>query len=223
MLIAELRRKPALILCLSAGGTPTRTYELLAAKQERQPELFTRLRAVQIDEWAGLPAGSPGTCEEDLRTKVLGPLKVTPERYIRLASDAANLEAECERMNRWLAANGPIDVCILGLGKNGHIAMNEPAEELLPEAHVSTLAATSRNHPMLKEAKRRPRFGLTLGVGDILKSRKILLLASGWPKRAIHKRVLKPRVTTRCPASMLWLHPNVTVLGDRAAAGILRD
>src|SRR4051794_11967077 len=102
IIIAELRRKPAMILCVSAGGTPTRTYELLAAKREQQPELFNRLRVLQIDEWAGVPADHPGSCRADIEAKILRPLKVNPNRFVGFASEAANLQAECERMANWL-------------------------------------------------------------------------------------------------------------------------
>jgi galactosamine-6-phosphate isomerase len=221
-IVAELKRQPNLLLCLSAGGTPTRTYELLAIKQARQPELFKRLRVLQIDEWGGLEHGSPESCAADLQAKILGPLRVNPNRYMGFATDAKDPETEAKRMQKWLAANGPIDVCLLGLGKNGHIAMNEPGVQLILEAHVAKLAASSQKHAMLKHMNRKPRYGLTLGLADILNSRAILLLVSGQPKRAVLKRVLQRRVTTRCPASFLWLHSNVTLLCDGAAAGSLR-
>jgi galactosamine-6-phosphate isomerase len=124
-------------------------------------------------------------------------------------------------MGQWLEKNGPIDICILGLGLNGHIAMNEPGDALTPHTHVSRLTLQSQKHAMLATLKRKPRFGLTLGMADILSSRKILLLVSGLSKRAILKRTLQPRVTTRLPASFLHLHPDVTVFCDRAAASSL--
>jgi galactosamine-6-phosphate isomerase len=96
--------------------------------------------------------------------------------------------------------------------------MNEPAPEIIPQAHVTKLARSSLRHPLLHHCQRKPRFGMTIGMGDILSSRKILLLVSGSHKRACLARLLQPRVTTRFPASLLWLHPAVTVLYDRAAA-----
>jgi galactosamine-6-phosphate isomerase len=124
-------------------------------------------------------------------------------------------------MSQWLAKNGPIDICILGLGLNGHIAMNEPGNELVPHAHVSKLTAQSQKHSMLATLKSKPRLGLTLGMADILSSRKILLLVSGPAKTAILKRTLKLQVATHLPASFLHLHADVTVLCDRAAAPYL--
>src|SRR5205823_1153862 len=102
---------------------------------------------------------------------------------------------ECGRIARWLAANGPIDICILGLGRNGHIAMNEPAQAMTPHAHVAKLTCVSQKHSLLRRLKKKPRCGLTLGMADILRSRKILLLVSGRHKRAALKKLLSPRIT----------------------------
>ena len=219
IILEELQREPNLLLCASAGGTPTRGYELLSARCARNPNESSRLRVLQIDEWAGLPRGHPATCTADLRQKLVEPLRLGPERFISFRTDAGDTQRECRRVGRWLAGHGPIDLCILGLGGNGHVAMNEPGDAMIPEVHVARLAPSSRNHAMLAGLARKPRFGLTLGLGDILRSRRILLLVSGRGKRQVLKRLLEPSVTPRFPASFLWLHPDVTVLCDREAAG----
>jgi galactosamine-6-phosphate isomerase len=214
----ELKRQPNLLLCVSAGATPTRTYQLLAARYVRQPKLFNRLRVLQIDEWVGLAPGDPATCAADLRRKLLEPLRIPPNRSMGFRTGATDPTAECGRIACWLAANGPIDVCILGLGKNGHVAINEPAEALAPFAHVAALAESSRNHAMLKDLTTKPSSGLTLGMADILRSRRVLLLVNGKQKLPAVRRLMKPEITTRFPASFLWLHPDATVLCDREAA-----
>ena len=222
ILCEELKQKPEMLLCLSAGGTPTGLYEELVRRHIRNPKPFGRFRAMGVDEWGGLPAGSPGTCQADLEIKLLAPMEIKRSRFQLFRTNSANPERECARMARWLAANGPIDVCILGLGLNGHVAMNEPNRALNPHIHVATLAQSSSHHPMLKSAKRRPRYGLTLGLHEILSSRKILLLVSGEAKRPILKKLLQSPVTTNLPASFLWLHPHTTVLCDQAALGAKR-
>lgn len=218
LIVTELRRRPTLILCASAGATPRRLYELLARRYQDEPRLFGRLRVLQIDEWGGLSPGNSASCEKDLRTRLLEPLHLSEDRCVRFRSEAADAEAESDRIAGWLFNHGPIDICILGLGLNGHVAMNEPGEALVPHAHVAKLARSSLNHGMLKELARKPRYGLTIGLADILSSRKILLLVNGLRKRAALTRFLQPRVTTRFPASLLWLHPRVTVLCDQEAA-----
>ena len=215
---ADLKFQPDLLLCASAGGTPTGTYERLAARHLTNPKLFRKLRVLQIDEWGGLPRGHPATCSTDLQHKLLQPLGISPRRFEGFRSDAPDPDRECERIRGWLATNGPIDICLLGLGLNGHVAMNEPADEFVPHAHVSKLSRSSLNHGMLKDLPNKPRYGLTLGLGDILRSRRILLVVSGQPKRAVLKRLLQPRVSGRFPASFLWLHSDVTILCDRDAA-----
>jgi galactosamine-6-phosphate isomerase len=218
LIVTELRRKPALILCASAGGTPTRLYGLLAVRFRREPNLFKKMRVLQIDEWGGLAKGHPASCETDLRIKLLEPLAIRKERQIGFRTEAQDREAECARIKQWLGSNGPIDICILGLGRNGHVAMNEPAEALVPHAHIARLSRSSLNHPMLKNLQQKPGYGLTVGIADILSSRMVLMLVNGQHKRAPMKRLLRPAVTTRFPASFLWLHPRAVVLCDREAA-----
>jgi galactosamine-6-phosphate isomerase len=219
LICAELARCPELLLCVSAGGTPTGAYEQLVDCYHRQPGRFQGLRILQIDEWSGLLAHSRATCLADLRKKLLGPLHIPRERCQVFHSNATGPQRECDRIARWLAVHGPIDLTILGLGTNGHVAMNEPGEAIVPYPHVAKLAGSSSHHPMLKALRRKPTYGLTLGLGDILRSRKLLLLVSGRHKRPILKKLLRGRVSTQLPASFLWLHADATVLCDRAAVG----
>lgn len=216
-----LSRQPDLLLCAAAGSSPTRTYQLLGQAAASVPDRFRQLRIVKVDEWGGLSMDNPATCEADLRSKLLGPLRIAPDRYRGFRSDAADPARECENMSQWLAEHGPIDLCVLGLGLNGHLAMNEPSEALCPVSHVAQLTASSLQHPMLAASDVKPHYGLTLGMGEILRSRQILLLVSGPAKRAALQRLLEPAVTTRFPASLLWLHPNAMLLSDQeAAAGL---
>ena len=214
---AELKSKPNLLLCASAGGTPTGTYRRLAARHAKDPKLFRHLRVLQIDEWGGLPARHAASCRSDIESKLLRPLGIGADRFAGFKGDAANPRRECERIARWLAENGPIDICLLGLGLNGHIAMNEPANEFVLHAHVAKLARTSLNHGMLKDLRKKPRYGFTLGMGDILHSRKILLIVSGRSKRAVLRHLLERKVTSRFPASFVWLHPDPTIICDQEA------
>ncbi len=218
IIIASLKERPQLLLCASAGGTPTGTYRRLVDYHSRHAELFACLRVLQIDEWLGLAAGSPESCHADLCRKLVDPLGMEAKRFIAFRTDAGSPEAECGRVMSWLARHGPIDLCILGLGLNGHIAMNEPGEAVVPHAHVARLTPSSRRHAMLRRLDRKPKYGLTLGLKDILQSRKVLLLATGSPKREALGRLLTARVTTRFPASFLWLHPDATILCDQKAA-----
>jgi galactosamine-6-phosphate isomerase len=211
-----LRQQPDALFCLATGGSPTLTYDLLAQKHGRAPELFRRLRILKLDDWGGLAMKDPGTSEQYLQRHLIQPLKLG-RRYFGFTSNPANPSRECARIHTWLQAHGPIDVCVLGLGLNGHLAFNEPAPFLQPHAHVARLSRASMNHSMVKLAQTRPKYGLTLGMADLLQARRILLLVSGKAKRGPLAQLLKGQITSQFPASYVWLHPDITVMCDRDA------
>lgn len=215
-LMARIRRQPSTLLCLAAGSTPMRTYALLAEQGAIQPQLFARVRLLKLDEWGGLAMNDPATCEQHLRAALVDPLRLA-DRYAAFESQPQEPVAECARIATWLDENGPIDTCVLGLGVNGHLGFNEPAKYLQPHAHVAVLSTESLAHGSLEGAKKRPAFGLTLGMADILQSRHILLLVTGPEKRAPLERLLSGRITTDFPASLLQLHGDVTLLCDSKA------
>jgi galactosamine-6-phosphate isomerase len=217
----ELRRKPRLLLGLATGATPTRTYAGLAQMRAREPSLLRRVRIVKLDEWLGVPMRHAATCETYLRENVLGPWQVARSRYRGFRSQPPDAAAECARLARWLARHGPLDLCVLGLGRNGHLLMNEPADALRAGPHVARLTPSTRAHSMVRALKNPPRRGLTVGLADILRSTAILLLVSGRHKMVPLRRMMSGRVTTRCPASLLWLHPDVTVYCDRESSATL--
>jgi galactosamine-6-phosphate isomerase len=216
LVIDRLREQPSALISLAAGATPSRAYQLLAERYSREPGLFAKCRLLKLDEWGGLPIEDPATCDHQLRSALIGPLAAS-DRYVGFDSNPNNPEAECARIADWLRERGPIDLCILGLGLNGHIGFNEPAEYLQPHAHVAHLSPTSMNHAMLNRTAARPAYGLTLGMADLLQSRAVLVLVSGATKRDPLQRLLSGRIATSFPASFLQLHPRVTVLVDSAA------
>lgn len=214
-LIADrLQQKPNLLLCLATGSTPTRTYELLA---QRPKSLFDQVRILKLDEWGGIPLNSPATCETYLRRIMIDPLDLS-SRYIGFESQPADAAAETRRIQRWLVENGPIDLCILGLGTNGHLGFNEPADTLQPQPHVAKLSAESLGHSMVQALPTKPTFGLTIGIQNILDSREIIVLVSGPSKIQPLRRMLKDPVNSRFPATYLQNHGNTHVFCDRAAA-----
>jgi galactosamine-6-phosphate isomerase len=215
-LVERLRERPDALLCLATGRSPMRTYELLAMRDEKEPRLFDRMRVLKLDEWGGLPMNNPATCEQHLRRSLIAPLRLE-ERYIGFESQPADPQAECTRIETWLWQNGPIDVCVLGLGLNGHLGFNEPAERLRPHAHVAELSETSLSHAMISTSGDGPRYGLTLGMADIFQSRRILLLVTGAAKREPLRQLLSGEITTAFPASLLTLHSDMLLLCDEAA------
>lgn len=218
-ILREVGVKADLLLGVATGGTPTRAYELITAAA-RADALLSRVRVFKIDEWGGLAMDEPASCEVYVREKVLGAWGISEDRYVGWRSDASDPENECERIRRWLEGNGPMDLCVLGIGTNGHLALIEPGEAVRAGPHVAKLAETSLKHPMLANSRGAARYGLTIGMGDILKSKKVLVLASGEGKREVVRRLLEgDSVTPRFPASFLRLHSDVTLILDAAAGG----
>ena len=214
LIAKRIQENPSLLLCLATGSSPTRAYELLAT---RPKSLFDQVRILKLDEWGGIPMDSPATCETYLRKILIDPLDLS-SRYVAFQSQPADPAAECSRITSWLEENGPIDLCILGLGINGHLGFNEPAAALQPRAHVATLSSESLQHSMIEALPEKPTFGVTLGIEDILDSREIILLVSGASKAEPLRRMLNGPVHTLFPASYLTKHQNTRILCDRAAA-----
>jgi galactosamine-6-phosphate isomerase len=215
VIIAEINQNRNLLLCTATGNSTSETYYKLVSKKKE----FTseKLRVIKLDEWGGVPADHPMTCEAYLQKRLLRPLIIDPVNYISFTSDAEDPDQECERVQHLLDVQGPIDLCILGIGMNGHIAFNEPGDFLIPHCHKANLSSSSLNHPMVRETDVTPKYGLTLGMADILKSRKIILLISGKNKASVTRQLMLKKLDTQLPASFLWLHPDVHCFCDRDA------
>jgi len=208
----EIEAKKDLLLCAATGGSPQGLYARLATQAQQQFSFFDQLRVIQLDEWGGLPPGHPASCAYYLQQHLLNPLAISPDRCLSFQPDAADPVQECARVQSALEASGGIDLCILGLGNNGHLGFNEPAPFLEPHCHVAQLAESSQHHAMVQSLDEKPSYGLTLGMSDILHARHILLLIAGQNKENVTEAFLTGQITTQLPASLLWLHPRVDCL-----------
>jgi len=210
----DLKNKQDLLICTATGSTPTRAYDLLSEKFDSSPEIFDKLRIIKLDEWGGIPDDDPATCETYLQKHLVTPLNIGSNRFISFESNPNNPEQEIKRVAKKLEQEGDIDLCILGMGVNGHLGFNEPAASLKPNAHIAELADTTKKHTMAQEAQHEIKYGLTLGMNDIMHSKKIILLVNGAHKQEPFEQFLSGKITSQFPASMLCMHPNVTVLCD---------
>jgi galactosamine-6-phosphate isomerase len=213
--VDEIAAKPDLAFCAATGNSPSGLYQGLSRRYGADPALFARLRVIKLDEWLGVAPDDPVSCEHYLRNRLLDPLQIAPQRYVGFDSTAADASAETKRIQVAIERGGGIDVCILGLGVNGHVALNEPADWLSPHCHIAELAATTSQHGLLSGTGGKVRYGLTLGVADILNARKIVLLVAGNGKEQATAALLDGKVTTRMPVTFLLLHPDVEVFLDR--------
>ncbi|WP_157963162.1 6-phosphogluconolactonase [Algoriphagus litoralis] len=212
---SEIEKKPDLLFCVASGGSPSGLYAEMVSHQKQNPGFCSRLQVVKLDEWGGLEPGSTFTSEVDVQTKFIQPLGIAADRYLTIDPFTPNPSEECERMKTALEKS-PVDICILGIGVNGHIALNEPSDVFQLGFHVAELAGSTLANGMIKSLKQPPTFGMTMGVGEILKSKKILLFISGSGKKDAFQKLLNPEINFQFPASFLWLHPNVDVLVDKS-------
>jgi len=207
--LEALRDTPDLLLCCATGNSPTGLYEELAKAYRKNPSLFQRLRIMKLDEWGGLGADHAGSCEYYLREKVIEPLHITEDRYLRFLNNPPDPVTECLRVQEMLAEQGPIDVCVLGLGANGHLGLNEPAEQLHPHCHVAQLAETTLSHGMIAGSVKKPAYGMSIGMEDILASRHVIMLVVGAGKELATEKLLSGEMTNQFPATQLWQHHQV--------------
>ena len=208
-IVSDLRKQPRQLICMSTGNSPTGTYERLAKVFNDHPAFFNELIIAKLDEWGGIDSNEPSSCESYIQEKILQPLAIPQNRYISFKSNTVSPQKECDRIQIEIQKKGPIDICILGLGQNGHIGFNEPANTLTAHCHLAELTADSLNHQMINALDKKPTYGLTLGMADILQSKKIILLLTGSKKKDVIKKLLSKQITTNLPASFLWLHNQV--------------
>jgi galactosamine-6-phosphate isomerase len=217
LVIGEIEKNKRLLLCTATGSSPTGMYRQLCTEFQANPGLFDQLRIIKLDEWGGVAMDQPGTCEMYLRQNLLQPLQIPESRYTGFNSNPKNPVLECQRIQDRLNAEGPIDLCILGIGLNGHLAFNEPASYLQPFCHVAELSEMTLQHAMASKMNFKPGYGFTLGMADILHSKMILILITGKEKREIVQKFLSKKVSSSVPASFLWIHPNVHCLVTKDA------
>lgn len=201
-----LQQKKDSNICLASGDSPKRTYQLFVEKLKDLD--YSNMMLTKLDEWCDIHSDSPMSCEKYLRERVLSLLDFNDKNFISFQSDATNYEDECMRIHSALETK-PIDLCVLGLGKNGHLGLNEPNAFLQPFAHVAKLSDITKTHTMIEDCDLQR--GLTIGMAEIMASKKILLQISGTGKQFIYKEFLSGKLNTQLPASFLWMHPNVVV------------
>ena len=216
-----LEDNPRLVLGLPTGRTPVPLYRALAAPHRAWRTDFSRAATFNLDEFVGLTGDDPRSYRAFMQRHLFDHINL-PARQIHFLNGAArDAGAECARYERAIARAGGIDLLILGLGANGHIGFNEPADALVAATHRTSLsAATRRANRALFDHRARavPRHALSMGMATILHARRIVLLATGRAKARCVDRTVNGPLTPRLPASFLQLHRDVEIWLDRAAA-----
>lgn len=216
---AQVIYKPDCVLGLATGGTPVGIYQQLVQWFKKGDLSFAETKSVNLDEYVGLSPHHEQSYRYFMQSNLFDHIDIKPENTHVLNGLAKDAAEECAAYNRLIRGLGGIDLQLLGMGHNGHIAFNEPGDDFGLETHVvnlteSTIAANAR---FFASADEVPRHALSMGIKNIMNARRILIAVSGEEKADIVCRAFTGHVTKEVPASILQLHPDVTLVGDRAA------
>lgn len=219
-IVAELiAEKPDCVLGLATGSTPEGMYaELIKAYKAGNLD-FSAVRSVNLDEYYPIQPENDQSYRYFMNTKLFDHVNIDKANTNVPDGTAADAQAEGIRYEKVIEDLGGVDLQILGIGQNGHIGFNEPAEELIPGTHLTdltedTIQVNSRFFASVDEV---PTKALTMGIKSILGARNIVILASGKNKHSAVAKMLDGNITTLCPATLLNLHPNVTLICDSDA------
>lgn len=222
ILAAQIQLKPNCVLGLATGITPIGAYQGLIKKYESGSLDFSEVRTYNLDEYRGLTHEDPQSYHYFMNDQLFNHVNIDPANVH--VPDGANTDADaaCADYDRMVAEAGYCDLQLLGIGRNGHIGFNEPADEFSKGTHCvdlteSTIEANSR---LFEKEEDVPRQAYTMGTQTIMNARCILMVANGENKaQAVRDMCFGPIVPT-CPASILQLHPNVFVVCDDAALSL---
>ena len=214
-----MKAKPACVLGLATGSTPVGMYKKLIEKNAAGEIDFSAVTTVNLDEYYPISPDNDQSYRYFMNENLFNHVNIDKTRTFVPDGMAADPVAACEAYEETVAAVGAADIQVLGIGQNGHICFNEPAEALEVKTHVtglteSTIKANARFFATEADV---PTKALTMGIGTILGAKKIIILANGAAKHEAVSKMLAGKLDTSCPASMLNLHADVTVICDEAA------
>ena len=219
MVARLVRGKPDAVLGLPTGNTPRATYDELGRLHREEGLSFARAGAFGLDEYVGIAPDHPGAFRRTLQETFYSQIDFLPGRIHSPDGQAADLPAACARYEAEIAAAGGLDLIVLGLGTDGHIAFNEPTSSFGSRTRIKTLADETRAaNQAAFGAEPVPHHAITVGIATILEARRCLLLAFGSAKAAAVAQMVEGPLTALVPASALQLHPHATILVDAAAA-----
>lgn len=213
---AQVLLKPDCVLGLATGSSPLGTYANLVERCEKGLLDFSRVRTVNLDEYCGLTGEDPQSYRYFMDTNLFNKVNVDKANTNLPNGAAEDMAAECVRYEALVEGLGWPDLQLLGIGHNGHIGFNEPEDHFPNTVHTVRLAASTiqANSRLFDKPEDVPTEAITMGIGAIMKARRVLLIA-GADKQEIVEKACHGPVTPQVPASILQLHPNVTVILSR--------
>ncbi len=210
---SQLLLKPTSVLGLATGSTPLGTYAHLIDLYKAGRVDFSKCVSFNLDEYYPIAPENDQSYAYYMQENLFKHINIRPEN-IHIPSGAAKDAAkECEAYDALIEKHGGVDLQLLGLGENGHIGFNEPDSALEPGTHLTSLTDSTieANSRFFESADMVPRHALTMGVGSILKAKRIVIAISGSKKLAALNKILEGKIDTSCPATLLNLHRDVIV------------
>lgn len=217
-----INSKPNAVLGLATGATPVPTYQKLIELHNNGEISFKDITTFNLDEYCDLDKHDKNSYYTFMHENLFNHVDIKEENVNFLDGNAKDCDAESKRYAEAIKAAGGIDLQLLGIGTNGHIAFNEPADKFTDEAFKVTLTQSTidSNQQYFGDVP-MPRYAMTMGIGSIMRSKKILLIATGDKKAKAIKAMVSGEVTPQIPCSILNEHNDVIIMLDKAAASLL--
>jgi len=223
LITKQIIKKKNSVLGLATGSTPIGVYQELIRKFQKGELDFSEVITFNLDEYYGLSPEHPQSYYFFMWDIFFKHINIKKENVHLLNGVTENVDKECKQYEDLIKKNGGIDLQILGIGDNGHIGFNEPDVSLNTKTHLVNLTAKTikANSRFFNDVQEVPRQAITMGIGTIMRARKIILLASGKRKAKVIERTINGPINTKVPASVLQLHNDVTIVVDQKAASQL--
>lgn len=222
IIIRDIQNNPKLKIGLATGSSPLGLYQHLIEAYQKKVVSFKEMSSYNLDEYIGIERSHPQSYYAFMFEHLFKHVDMKAENIHIPNNDLLNIDHIADDYNQILHAN-QLDVQILGIGSNGHIGFNEPGTPLDNETFIVTLDEQTRidNSRFFKNLDEVPKYAITMGIKNIMYSKKILLIASGKEKAKAVYQMIRGNITNQLPASILQLHPDCTILLDEASASKL--
>jgi glucosamine-6-phosphate deaminase len=216
LIVEQLLQNPRSVLGLATGGTPLGVYQRL---REQDKSLFAHVTTFNLDEYIGISPQHPNSYRTYMRQELFDVVGMPEQRSFLPDGNVDDVYSACLNYERLILGHGGIDLQLLGIGTNGHIGFNEPGTPFDSQTRKVELKEETRlaNRRYFHRLEDVPTHAITMGIGTILRSKKIVLLASGASKREALRLLLSGESTLDIPATSLNAHDCVTIIADREA------
>ncbi|MCL6495310.1 MAG: glucosamine-6-phosphate deaminase [Ignavibacterium sp.] len=218
-----IRKKPDCVIGFATGSTPLGLYKELIRMHKDEGLDFSKVVSFNLDEYVGLPPTHPESYHYFMWENLFKHININPSNVHIPMGMAEDIDAFCEWYEEKIIEHGGIDIQILGIGSNGHIAFNEPGSSLGSRTRIKTLNENTRldNSRFFKSIDEVPKYAITMGVGTIMEAKRLLLLANGIKKAEAIKQTVEGPIMAKYPATIVQLHRYATIIVDKEAASKL--